>query len=715
MARGKETTALEALPTGVSATILNRLPVPCVLVKADFGVSKVVWFNKAFQDFTQRTTECVGTTLEECKITLRREDKTTGTMESWTPTRHSRPTDPKHPHMWTCDVVTTAGQWLLTQAAIEPLTDQENEQYWIIQILPLAEGSEAQHIIEGSAIPALDALSEISTLLTDIEHPNVLTKVSDILTESTSAQWVGFFLEREHLLYSEGLVAARRHRHHTTIKAPVGEHATDTVATMLAGGQPDTIVLDVHAHHPAGTLDALLKTRLQEMWTAEGFAPEGLIALQEIKGRDEVHGILVCAFPQLNDFGLPFTIEDITADSSKVFTTVTRRIAMVIDNIQLYQREHQLAEALQQSMLPTQVDAQELDVWTYYAPSSDHARVGGDWYDILYVDPNTVGVVIGDVVGHDLEAAAAMGQLRSITRSYAYERAAAAKVLERVDRLVDGLGISRPASMVYGRLAHHIRNGVRAWGLEYSRAGHLPPILIRDGEVILLNHAGGGLIGFTPKRRENATLRLRVGDVLVFYTDGLIERRNRPMQVGLQELQETVKNVSMNVASHIGEELLRQLADAPEDDVAIVVVRIPARGELESPGLRPTSVRQEFPAEPSSVAQARHYFAKVCAEWGRSVNCRDGELVVSELVSNAVVHGGGNIVVRFADCSDYIRIEVEDLNPTGPRKLNGHEDRYGGFGIKIVDKLARWGWKPQGVGKVVWAEIPYTARDEGAQ
>src|SRR5690606_38878592 len=128
-------------------------------------------------------------------------------------------------------------------------------------------------------------------------------------------------------------------------------------------------------------------------------------------------------------------------------------------------REHRLAETLQRAMLPEQADVRDLDVWTYYAPSSGHAQVGGDWYDVLQVTPEHVVLVVGDVVGHDVEAAAAVGQLRSVVRSYAYESADPSAVLGRVDQLVSGMRVPRSASLVLVVLE---RDG-EGWRARYSR------------------------------------------------------------------------------------------------------------------------------------------------------------------------------------------------------------------------------------------------------
>jgi hypothetical protein len=354
-------------------------------------------------------------------------------------------------------------------------------------------------------------------------------------------------------------------------------------------------------------------------------------------------------------------------------------------------------------MLPEQADVTGLDVWTYYAPNAEHAQVGGDWYDVLQIAEGTVGLVIGDVVGHDVEAAAAMGQLRSVVRAYAYELTTPGIVLNRVDQLVAGMRVPRPASMVYAALHHRADDD--SWSLEYTRAGHLPPLLLRDGTVRQLTAASGMLIGFGGDARSTASEDLRRGDVLLFYTDGLIERRDRSLKIGLNALIDMSSRITARDAAGVGEELLSRLADSPEDDVAIVVLRIPDPGaDDQVTALSPRSRRWLLPSEPASIGRARHAVLRTCQAWGLPDSAA-AELVVSELVANGVLHGWGNIALRLYDTGDGLRIEVEDANPAPPVATEGHPNRLGGFGMQIVERLADWGWRPSASGKLVWAKL----------
>ena len=347
-----------------------------------------------------------------------------------------------------------------------------------------------------------------------------------------------------------------------------------------------------------------------------------------------------------------------------------------------------------------QADVRDLDLWSYYAPSSSHAQVGGDWYDVLQVSPDVVVVVVGDVVGHDVEAAAAMGQLRSVVRSYAFESDEPGTVLERVDQLVAGLRIPRSASLVLAMLVR-LADG---WSLRYSRAGHLPPLLIRQGEARQLLGGAGAMVGFGGGRRTADEVALLPGDVLVLYTDGLIERRARKLQDGLAALTEIGSGVDSTDAAGVGEELLSRLADAPEDDIAVVVVRIPDPAADLAAGSAPRRRRWSMPSDPASIARARHAVLQTCAAW-EIPGASSAELVVSELVGNAVMHGWGHVVLRLFDTGDGLRIEVEDSNPAPPVTTDGHPGRVGGFGMRIVERLADWGWRPSGDGKLVWARV----------
>lgn len=580
----------------------------------------------------------------------------------------------------------------------------------------------------------LDLIAQTTEILTDLEYPYALRDIAELL--GTMVEWAGFYVNDDGLTHAEGIDVnappsgrGRRHARYipgddlmpraekprrlpidalgdpTSAGAPVPilevvDSVQDLLDALLDG--PVTLHLDIpHAPYSAsGWLSRDLTRRIGE---ETGEVPRSVV-VHPVAGRRQVLGLLVVLPREAADDELMFADGTDEPEAVRaVVEVVARRAGTAVDNARMYAREHRLAETLQRAMLPEQADVAGLDVWTYYAPNAEHAQVGGDWYDVLQIAPELVGLVIGDVVGHDVEAAATMGQLRSVVRSYAFELSTPGQVLQRVDQLVAGMGIPRSASMVYASLRREPED--EHWTIDYSRAGHLPPLLLRSGEILKLDEGGGALVGFGSRERSTGTMELQAGDTLLFYTDGLIERRDRSLRLGLETLLDTAAAITARDAAGVGEELLSRLADAPEDDVAIVVVRIPdPERDATEPALSPRWRRWMLPSEPSSIGRARHAVLRTCQAWGIAESAA-AELVVSELVANGVLHGWGHIALRLFDTGDGLRIEVEDSNPAPPVSTDGHPNRLGGFGMQIVERLAEWGWRPSGSGKLVWAKL----------
>lgn len=259
---------------------------------------------------------------------------------------------------------------------------------------------------------------------------------------------------------------------------------------------------------------------------------------------------------------------------------IAGRAALAINHARLYARDHSVAETLQRSLLPVLPTLPGIATYAEYLPGTARADVGGDWYDLLGLPDGAVGLAIGDVMGHDLAAAAAMGQLRSVLRSYAWEGDDPGRVLDRLDHLVQGLGMAQLASCVYARLEPAaMPGGDRV--LRYSNAGHPPPALLDpNGDVRFLEHGHSVLIGVDATRRSARQPRsmgsttVRPGTMLLLYTDGLVERRDRSLDEGLAAMARTLREHKAEAGPQaVVDELVGPLRNVDRgDDVAVLAV-----------------------------------------------------------------------------------------------------------------------------------------------
>jgi len=255
---------------------------------------------------------------------------------------------------------------------------------------------------------------------------------------------------------------------------------------------------------------------------------------------------------------------------------LARRAALALDNVRLYQQEHSVADTLQRSLLPELPRIPGIEAAAHYVSASTAADVGGDFYDLLELSDGTVGIVIGDVVGHDVAAAATMGHLRGLIRACVWDAPDPdpGAVVTRVDRLVQGLKVASLATMIYVRATRPAGEG-GAWRLQVGNAGH-PPLLLRspDGAVRPVDGVTGLLVGVDDStRRETLTLDVPPGSTLVAYTDGLIERPGEDLDEGIAELADRLAATPVDATP-------QDLCDAAaggrldrRDDVALIAVR----------------------------------------------------------------------------------------------------------------------------------------------
>lgn len=245
--------------------------------------------------------------------------------------------------------------------------------------------------------------------------------------------------------------------------------------------------------------------------------------------------------------------------------------------------ERDISAALQRSLLPTLPDLPGITCAARYLVGSEHAQVGGDWYDLFALPDGAIGVAIGDVMGHDLSAAAAMGQLRSVLRSYAYEGSSPSVVLDRLDRLVQDFDMAQLATAIYGRLVLDDRPGGSISGpamLLFTNAGHLPPLLrAPDGTVSVLRRGATPLIGAVAPgqaRRGEGAVLLPAGSILLLYTDGLVETRTDDIDTQIDTLASALAALDPQATpDEVCDALLTAMTrPGQDDDIALLALRI---------------------------------------------------------------------------------------------------------------------------------------------
>jgi PAS domain S-box-containing protein len=361
-------------------------------------------------------------------------------------------------------------------------------------------------------------------------------------------------------------------------------------------------------------------------------------------------------------------------------------------------REHAVAEALQRSLLPRRsFDLQDIEVATYYRAGVEGTQVGGDWYDVIDLGAGRTALVIGDVMGRGVQAAAVMGQLRAAIRAYSRLDLPPDDVLEHMDGLVRELGRDQIVSCVYAVFdpADQV--------LRMANAGHPPPVLIApDGVAVVLPETKDPPLGVVGSRMEQVSVPLPTGSTVVLYTDGLVERRGEDLDEGINDLRDLCAELDVPL-EQVPERLVqRRLPDGPDDDVAVLVARVRAA--------RVQSVRElELTAPEVAAAEARDLVRDLLGDLGVSDRrvLEDAVLVTSELVTNALLHTELPAALRLVSTPEELRIEVHDRSAAQPqRRRPGAQDEHG-RGLTIVAALSRgWGARLTEAGKVVWSVVP---------
>ncbi|AGP60300.1 SpoIIE family protein phosphatase [Streptomyces rapamycinicus] len=403
---------------------------------------------------------------------------------------------------------------------------------------------------------------------------------------------------------------------------------------------------------------------------------------------------------------------------------MTARAAVCVDNARRYTHERHTALALQRSLLPrTLPPSAAVEVASSYRPADSRSGVGGDWFDVIRLSGARVALVVGDVVGHGVRASAAMGRLRTAVRTLADVDLAPDELLTHLDDLINHLseetenddGGADPAEAVDSAEAVGVTNAQVGATCLYAvydpvsrrcslaRAGHPPPVLVTpDGTATLLDLPGGPPLGLGSLPFEKAELELPEGSLLALYTDGLIESRDRDVDRAIDTLRATLARPAAALDGLCQAVLTELLPGHPTDDIALLLAR--------TRGLDADSVATwQLPDDPAVVARARREAAERLAAWGLEEAAFTMEVVVSELVTNAIRHATPPIGLRLIRDRALI-CEVSDGSATAPHLRRARAFDEGGRGLLLVAQLTEsWGTRQTATGKTIWAELAMPA------
>ncbi|WP_328884789.1 SpoIIE family protein phosphatase [Streptomyces sp. NBC_00299] len=471
---------------------------------------------------------------------------------------------------------------------------------------------------------------------------------------------------------------------------PVGEliqfAVTNPVAAAISSGRA---VLETD-------LNAAEGWRAQDPERAERVLDYGIHSLLVVPLR--ARGVLLgVADFWRSDTSPPFDDEDVSFAEE-----LAARAAVAIDNARRYTREHTMAVTLQRSLLPRGLPEQTaLEVAYRYLPAT--AGVGGDWFDVIPLPGTRVALVVGDVVGHGLHAAATMGRLRTAVYNFSALDLPPDELLARLDELVDHIDTEQRAEDdslgITGATCLYAIYDPVSGRVAAATAGHPgPAVVLPDGTVLSPELPISPPLGLGAGQPvESAELTLPESSRLVLYTDGLIEDRHRDLDTGLEALHSALAGSDRAPEATCATVIEAMLPARPNDDVALLVAR--------TRRLDPAQVAEwTVPRDPAAVAPVRNACAARLAEWGLEHIAFTTELILSELITNAIRYGTEPITVRLLHDRTLI-CEVSDGSSTSPRLRRAKTTDEGGRGLFLVAQFAqRWGTRYPPTGKIIWTE-----------
>jgi anti-sigma regulatory factor (Ser/Thr protein kinase) len=442
------------------------------------------------------------------------------------------------------------------------------------------------------------------------------------------------------------------------------------------------------------TLAAALREGRARIWPAGSpleralaeVGPGGLAVLPLPAG-NRMAGACLIGWDTPHDFG---------TDERALLTACAGLAGQALVRARAFDAEHELVGMLQRQLLPRSLPRLPGAVAVArYLPSTAGLELGGDWYDVIPLPDNHVALVIGDVQGHSAGAATLMGQMRTALRAYAVEGHPPDVVVAHANRLLMDMESDLFATCCYVDV--DLEEGA-AWCV---RAGHLPPVLrYPDGRTEIAEAEGGPPLGVVTRADfPMSPLRLPPGTVIALATDGLVETPDSDIDEGMEHLAELLAEAAPTDMGLVADALL---GNAPRtDDVALLLLR------YDGMELRPLRESWTVWRVPQAVGHARRFARRTLRSWGVTVDYDAALLVVSELVTNALVHTDGKVRMDLTLVNNRLRIAIADASPRSPvRPTSIGWEATGGRGILLVEALAAtWGTLPVSGGKQVWAEL----------
>ncbi|MBO8194470.1 SpoIIE family protein phosphatase [Streptomyces oryzae] len=393
--------------------------------------------------------------------------------------------------------------------------------------------------------------------------------------------------------------------------------------------------------------------------------------------------------------------EPFEQDDLSLAVELAAHAAVSLDNARRYTREHGMAVALQRSLLPRALPEQNaVEVAFRYLPAQE--GVGGDWFDVIPLSGARVALVMGDVVGHGLHAAATMGRLRTAVHNFSSLDPPPHELLSHLDELVtvtdqDAVAAGDETTITGATCLYAVYDSVSR-SCAVARAGHLAPAAVHpDGSVEFLDVPSGLPLGIGGLPFESVELLLPEGSSLVLFTDGLVERRDQDIDTGLGLLRETLARPGRSPEETCDAVLDALLPDIQSDDIALLVARTRVLGAGQV-------AQWDVESDPAAVRRVRAAVSALLAEWELESLQDTTELILSELITNAMRYGVGPIKVRLLR-DRTLTCEVYDNSLTSPHLRYATTTDEGGRGLFLVAQLsARWGTRYTKDGKVIWAE-----------